>query len=106
METFQIIALVLILAATFIFFLKEWLPPDVTALAAFALCILCGMLSADDIAGVFRNSAPLTIGAMFVLSAALNRTGVIERLAHGFRKAAGDSELRALGLMVLIVLPL
>jgi di/tricarboxylate transporter len=105
-ETFQIIIVFLILAATFTFFVKGWLSPDVVALAAFALCIIFGMLSADDVAGVFRNSAPLTIGAMFVLSAALTRTGVIEVLAHLFQRAAGQSELRALALLALIVLPL
>lgn len=106
METFQIIIVLLVLAATFTFFVKGWLPPDVVALAAFALCIIFGMLSADDVAGVFRNSAPLTIGAMFVLSAALTRTGVIEVLAHLFQRAAGRSELRALALLALIVVPL
>jgi len=106
METFQLITIFILLAITFAFFVKEWLAPDLVALAAFALCIVFGMLSADDIKGVFSNSAPLTIGAMFVLSAALVRTGVIESLAQIFQKAAGKSETRALAILALIVLPL
>lgn len=106
METFQLIAIFVILGGTFLFFVKEWLSPDMVALAAFALCIIFGMLGAEDVQGVFSNSAPLTIGAMFVLSAALVRTGVIDSLAQLFQKAAGKSELRALSLLALIVLPL
>ncbi|BDS07715.1 sodium:sulfate symporter [Oceaniferula spumae] len=106
METFHIIAVFIILVATFACFVKEWLPVDLAALAAFALCMLLGMLDADDVAAVFNNSAPLTIGAMFVLSAALNRTGVIDRMAILFTKAAKGSELRALVILALLVAPL
>lgn len=106
METFHIIAVFLILAATFLCFVKEWLPSDLVAISAFALCILCGMLSKDDIAGVFQNTAPLTIGAMFILSAALTRTGVIDNLAQLFQRAAKGSEIRALIILSLTVLPL
>jgi len=106
MDTFQLVAVFCILGATFIFFVREWLPADLVALAAFALCIVFGMLDAKEIAGVFQNSAPLTIGAMFILSAALTRTGVIEGLAQLFQKAAGQSELRALAILAVIVLPL
>ncbi|MBK1833265.1 SLC13 family permease [Roseibacillus ishigakijimensis] len=106
MEHFQIIAVFLILGGTFLFFVKEWLPADLVALGAFALCIICQMLSAEDVAKVFQNGAPLTIGAMFVLSAALARTGVINQLAHVFQKMAGKSETRGFAIMALIVLPL
>lgn len=106
MEEFRLIIVFVILVATIVSFVKEWLPPDMVALAAFALCIVFGILDGGDVARVFQNSAPLTIGAMFVLSAALTRTGVIESLAQFFQKAAGKSELRALGLMALMVLPL
>lgn len=106
MEQFQLIAVFVILGATFVFFVKEWLPPDLVALAAFAICIVFQMLSAKDVAAVFQNSAPLTIGAMFVLSAALTRTGVINWLAQSFQRLAGKSEARAFAIMALIVLPL
>lgn len=106
MESFQLIAVFVILAATFLFFVKEWLPPDLVSLVAFAVCIVCQMLSAEDVASVFQNSAPLTIGAMFILSASLTRTGIINWLAQVFQRLAGKSELRALGVLALIVLPL
>ncbi|WP_411846549.1 SLC13 family permease [Roseibacillus persicicus] len=106
MESFQLIAVFIILGLTFLFFVKEWLSPDLVSLAAFALCIICQMLSAKDVAAVFQNSAPLTIGAMFILSASLTRTGIINWLAQVFQRLAGKSELRALAILALIVLPL
>jgi len=106
METFHLVAVFVILAATFACFVKEWLSPDIAALSAFALCIALGMLSVRDVEGVFRNGAPLTIAAMFVISSALTRTGVIDQLAHLFQRVAGQSELRALVLLVIIVMPL
>lgn len=106
METVSLIFVFVLLGVTFLFFMKEWLPPDLVALAAFASCTLFGILDSGDVANVFRNSAPLTIGAMFVLSAALTRTGVIESLAHLFQKLAGNSELRALAILAVIVIPL
>ncbi|GHC54341.1 SLC13 family permease [Roseibacillus persicicus] len=106
MESLQLIAVFIILGLTFLFFVKEWLSPDLVSLAAFALCIICQMLSAKDVAAVFQNSAPLTIGAMFILSASLTRTGIINWLAQVFQRLAGKSELRALVILALIVLPL
>ena len=55
---------------------------------------------------VFSNSAPITIGCMFVLSAALERTGAIDALARVFLRLAGTSELRALVVLAVFTLPL
>ena len=106
METFHLIAVFVILAVAFFLFVKEWIPADLVAMGAFALCISLGMVGKKDVEGVFQNSAPITIGAMFVLSAALTRTGVIDYLAHFFQRLARKSELRALLVLTAIVIPL
>ncbi|KCZ45874.1 MULTISPECIES: SLC13 family permease [unclassified Hyphomonas] len=73
------IAIVLLLVVVVFFgFIKERFPADVTALLAMGALLLTGILTTEDALGVFSNSAPITIGAMFVLSAALERTGVID----------------------------
>lgn len=105
-DTLRLILVFVLLVAVFIAFAKEWFSPDLTALGALAVLILTGTLSEKDVAGIFANNAPLTIGAMFVLSAALIRTGVIERIARVFTQVAGKSEARALLLLALIVVPL
>jgi di/tricarboxylate transporter len=106
METFQLVAVFIILGLSFLFFLKEWLPPDLVALGALALCIVTGMLSTEEVGDVFKSNAPITIGAMFVLSAGLTRTGVIEWLAQLYQRLARKSETRALVVLALIVMPL
>ncbi len=105
-ETLEQIFVFALLGAVFVAFVKEWFPPDIVALGALAILVLSGTLSEKDVATLFSNNAPLTIGAMFVLSAALTRTGSIERVAQFFTRVAGKSETKALILLALIVLPL
>jgi di/tricarboxylate transporter len=72
------LGLVVLLFAMFVW---EKYPPDVTASAGAALFIVLGFVPTDLAIGVFSNSAPLTIAAMFVLTGALVRTGVLENVA-------------------------
>lgn len=62
-------------------FASERLPPSVVAVAAVALFNLLGFLDLSTTLGAFSNPAPITIAAMFILSAALVRTGAVEAVA-------------------------
>lgn len=86
-----------ILFALFAAFVSERQPPAVTAVVAAAVMMGLGLLSSDDMLSVFSNPAPLTIGAMFILSGALVRTGVIEALAGFAARKAEDSPFMAIG---------
>lgn len=70
-----------LLAATFIAFILERLPPVVIALVASVGMLALGYLSPKEMLGTFANSAPITIAAMFILSGALMRTGALEEVA-------------------------
>ena len=74
------IALIL-LGLLFAAFVWERYPPEVTAAVAAAVFILLGYVSTDEVMAVFSNSAPITIAAMFVLSGALVRTGLLDAVA-------------------------
>jgi di/tricarboxylate transporter len=76
--------------------LREIGRPDLVAMTGFAAAIVLGLVDGEDVSRVFSNPAPLTIGAMFILSAALYRTGTIDRLAAWFEQLAGKSEKRGL----------
>ena len=52
---------------------------------------------------VFAHPAPLTIVAMFVVSAALERTGVIEWLGDRFEQLAASSEGKMLLILMVLV---
>ena len=62
-------------------FVLERYPPEVTAVGGAALFLLLGFVSPEEAMLAFSNPAPITIGALFVLSGALVRTGVVESLA-------------------------
>jgi len=72
------LALIVALLAAFVW---ERYPPEVTAIAGAAVFLVLGFVPADDALSVFSNPAPITIGAMFILSGALVRTGVLDSLS-------------------------
>ena len=72
----------LLVAAVFALFLSERFSAEVTALGGVAVALLLGLVSTDDVLKALSNPAPATIGAMFVLSAALVRTGVLEAVGE------------------------
>ncbi len=79
--TWDIAVVFLLLAGVLLCFVWEKFPPDVTALGLLLVLIATGLLSAPAALSVFSNPAPLTVGAMFVLSAALVKCGAIDRLS-------------------------
>ena len=72
----------IILAGIFAAFLWERFPPSVVAVAGAGTMLALGLLDESHAYGVFSNSAPLTVGAMFILSGALIRTGVIDKVGN------------------------
>ncbi|MGC6426799.1 MAG: SLC13 family permease [Akkermansiaceae bacterium] len=124
-EQWQQISLIVLVVLVFASFVKEWVQPEVVALSALVICVLLGVLpiavSAPDpsLTGeemkealrrfnadalrVFAHPAPITVACMFVLSAALDRTGVVESLGQWFERVAATSGKRMLVVMILIV---
>ncbi len=98
--TVEQIFVLLLLAAVFFCFIKEIYPPEVTALGASAVLLATGIIATEDFLGVFSSSAPITIAMMFILSAALERTGVLELIGDFLRKHARGSFLRTMLLMM------
>lgn len=88
----------------FAFFVWEKYPAEVTASAGAALFIVLGFVPTDKAMGVFSNSAPLTIAAMFVLTGALVRTGVLERVAGLVLERSKTYPKLALGVFLLTAL--
>lgn len=70
-----------ILAGLFVLFASERLAPVTVAVVGAAVMLVLGYLPRSEMEQVFANPAPITIAAMFILSGALIRTGVVEALA-------------------------
>ena len=73
---YQMLFTFVVLGAVFVSFVKEWLPTELTALAGMSVFLVVGIIDETDLGRVFSNPAPMTIGAMFVLSESLTRTGL------------------------------
>ena len=107
-ETWQQAFLSGLVVVVFISFVKEWISAELVALSALLACVISGILSVDpadpyNALKVFSHPAPITVACMFVLSAALERTGVIEALGIWFEKLAGGSQFRMLVVMMTLV---
>lgn len=90
-----------ILAVMFIAFLFERFPAAVVALFGACTFLFLGILDSEALLSVFSNPAPITIGAMFVLSGALLRTGMIDALASGIvARAAKRPRLALVELLI------
>jgi di/tricarboxylate transporter len=95
--TLQIVIVLVLVVVVFFGFIRERLPPDIVALGAVAILLATGILNVKDALSVFSNSAPITVAAMFVLSAALERTGVIDGMGRLVSRAAHWPPVVALG---------
>lgn len=89
-EQHQAAIAILLLAATFAAFLLERFPPAVVAVGGAATFLVVGLIDTKDLMGVFSNSAPITIAAMFVLSGALVRTGTLDAAGSWIMSRAAD----------------
>lgn len=102
------IFLAILVVVVFAAFVKEWVSAELVAMGAMLACVFGGILSmdagADNYAlSVFSNPAPITVACMFVLSAALEQTGVIDKLGEWFEGIVGDSPTKMLAVLILIV---
>lgn len=66
-----------ILVATLFLLISEKTPMDLTAIGIMAALILTGILTPTQAVAGFANPAVITVGAMFLISRAMIRTGVV-----------------------------
>ena len=90
----QLIITFSILVIAFILFLTEKLPADLVALLVAVALGVSGVLTPQETFSGFSRSAVITIMAIFILTEALQRTGVAEQVGNILQKVGGGSELR------------
>ncbi|MBF2056174.1 MAG: SLC13 family permease [Cyanobacterium sp. T60_A2020_053] len=88
-----------ILALTLIAFVLEWLPIDLTALSVTIILMLCGLVSPQEGISGFGNSATITVMAMFILSAGLTKTGILNVVRDWLIKWGGYHPSRQIFVM-------
>ena len=93
-----------IIAAVLVAFYRRWASPDIVALSGAGACLITGVIDAERLIGVFSNPGPVTVAAMFILTAALQRTGVMAGLADFARRSAsGSGTINLLALMIAVM---
>ena len=98
------IALVLgLVVSAVILFATERLPVDLTALIIMGAMLLSGLITPQDAIGGFSNPATVTVGAMFVLSAGLFKTGAVNLLGGVLAQVGRKSFWLVLIVMMLMV---
>jgi di/tricarboxylate transporter len=92
----QIALLLFIVLAALILFSIEWIPADVVALGVLLTLILTGLLPPEKAFSGFGSDAVIMIFGLFVLTASLSRTGVIDTVRRLILRHIGDDENRLL----------
>ena len=82
-----------LMAVVFMTMIVERLRSDVIAGCAMVFLMLGGILSPQELFQVFGNEAVVTVACMFVLSSALERTGVIARMGALIDPFVGCNDL-------------
>ena len=73
-----------------VFFVMEILPIEVTAMGAIGILLLFDVLTWQETISGFSNPAVITIGAIFIMSRALVKTGFLEVFADFLAKKGGN----------------
>jgi di/tricarboxylate transporter len=92
-----------VLAVTFAVMVWEKISLDLCALLAMCALLVAGILTPQEAFQVFSNDAPLTVACMFVLSAALERTGAIAQIGRWLQRFGGQSDLAVLAVALPVV---
>ena len=100
--TFEILILFLLLAAALLLFLLEWLSVDLVTLCLLAALALFGILTPEEVFSGFANEIIIILCSIFVLSAALVKTGVMNWLGHAIHAVVGGNEFRIIVSVMLL----
>lgn len=75
-----------VMAGAVALFVSEKLSVDIVAILALSALVLLGVVGPDVAISGFANEATITVAAMFVLSAGLQRTGALKALGQLFAR--------------------
>jgi di/tricarboxylate transporter len=96
----QIALLLCIIGAALVLFSLERLPADVIALGILLTLILADLLPAGEAFAGFGSEAVIMILGLFILTAALVRTGVVDMAGRAIMHRTGDNPRRLLAVLM------
>ena len=99
--TIDIAIVLFVILLAFVLFLTEFFPIDVTALTVLGILLLTGLITPTESIMGFSNPAVIIIATLFVLSASLQKSGILEYFVLSLNKLATHS--LTLGLIVFLI---
>lgn len=90
----SIIILIIVIIAALVLFSIETLPAEVIALGVMLVLILTGILPADMAFQGFGSDTSVMILGLLILTAALVRTGIIQKISRAILNTVGESKVR------------
>jgi len=92
--TSQMILVMGMIAFAVFLFIVEWVRVDVVGIIMMVLLPILGLVTGQEAFSGFSSNAVISIIAVIVIGAGLDKTGIINRLVKPILKLAGDSEKR------------
>ncbi|MBD3237189.1 MAG: hypothetical protein GF330_10825 [Candidatus Eisenbacteria bacterium] len=99
----EIILLTTIIIGALLLFVSRLLPVEATALLIIAALAITGILEPAEALSGFASNATITVAAMFVLGAALTRSGALDRLTQSLTRVCGMNLRILLLILALLV---
>lgn len=106
MITFDIVLVCLITLLALYLFAKEILSVDTVAILTMVLLIVTGILTPEEGVSGFSNAATITVLCMFVLSAGIQKTGIVQRLGEKMLQLTKRSQTKHIAAISFVVGPL
>ncbi len=101
----DILVTLAITVGAIVLFVLDRLPIEVVGLLVMVALMLTGVVTPTEGVSGFASEAIVTIAAMFVLSAALVRSGGVDVLGRWISSMSGQSDLRLLAVSIAVVIP-
>ncbi len=95
--------LIIVLSIMVTFFIFELFPLEVTAMGAVGTLLFLNVISWEEAISGFSNPAVITIGAIFVLSRALVKTGFLEVFVDYLVQKTGNRKWFTIFIFLLII---
>ena len=103
MLAFDNILVLAVVVSAMALFITEKLRIDLVALMVLVVLLIFGLIKPEQALSGFANPATGTVAAMFVLSAGLARTGLVDYIGRYLNKIAGRSSLQLVLLLCITI---
>lgn len=99
----QLLLTFVILIVTTLFFMVGKIRADLIAMCSLLTLVLTGIISTGEALAGFSNSIVIMIAGLFIVGGGIFRTGLARFLGNNLLKFAGNSEIKLLFILMILV---